>query len=385
MNYIRHLNTFFAVVRHDNRLTTSHISLYMALFQYWNFNRFQNPFTVYRNDIMRLSKIGSKNTYHKCMKELHQARYIFHHPSATKYKPVKISMTMLDKTAQKNPEQLELFAGNTAGAGQNAEAFISPKKKTYANTETGTQRVPNLTDTSINNDPEAIPNSGHLIKHTNNKQERNTPAHQIFARNGKIQEAINTPPFREPVPGQANELNDRPKIVEIERFFKEKNYQSSEARKFYHHYKAIGWKIQGKIPIEDWKALAEKWMVNTSKWNANGTAAPPQVAEEISVQFLYDRFCEDKNVLQYITEEHFDQLKLELTEEIMQQAWKERINQVAGTNRHSLNELWDAYLKGDRTNILIKKDEPARTIIAKRVAVINLFQYKKSLNISTKS
>jgi|GEM_PF-116129 len=379
MNYIRHLNAFFAVIRHDNRLTTSHISLYMALFQYWNFNRFQNPFTVYRDDIMKLSKIGSKNTYHKCMKELHQARYIFHHPSATKYQPVKISMTMLDKAAQKNPEQLELFAGNAAAAGQNTETFISPKKKTDADTGIGTQPVSIMTRISLNNEPETISNPGHIIKHTNNKQERSTPAHQIFARNGKIQEAINMPPFREPAPGQANELNGRPKLIEIERFFREKKYPVSEARKFYNHYKAIGWKIQGKIPIEDWKALAEKWMVNTSKWNGSGAPMPPGAAEEISVQFLYDRFCEGKNVLQYITAEHFDELKLELTEEIMQKAWKERINQVAGTNRHSLNELWDAYLKGDSTNDLIQKDTHNLTKLAKKCAVLQFLNSQRKV------
>lgn len=370
MNYIRHLNAFFAVVRHDNRLTTSHISLYMALFQYWNFNRFQNPFTVYRNDIMRLSKIGSKNTYHKCMKELHQARYIFHHPSATKYQPVKISITMLDKAAQKNPEQLELFAGNPTGAVRDAEALVSTKKKTGTDTEYGTQPVSNMTHISLNNEPEAISNPGHLIKHINNKQERNAPAHQIFARNGKIQEAINTPPFREPKAGQANELNGRSKLVEIERFFREKKYPVSEARKFYNHYKAIGWKIQGKIPIEDWKALAEKWMVNTSKWNGNGVPIP---AEEISVQLLYDRFREGKNIFPLITAKHFDELNLELTEEIMQQAWKLRIDQVSGTNRHSLNELWDAYLNGNSSHPVIQKDHQNLILLAKCITVIKYF------------
>ena len=89
MNYIRHMNSFFTIVKNDAALTSSHISLYMALFQYWNYNRFQNPFPVYRENIMNLSKIGSKNTYHKCIKELHDAKYIYYHPSPSKFLPVR--------------------------------------------------------------------------------------------------------------------------------------------------------------------------------------------------------------------------------------------------------------------------------------------------------
>lgn len=110
MNYIRHLNAFFSAVRSDNRLTCSHVSLYLALFQYWNFNRFQNPFPVYRENIMQISKIGSKNTYHKCIKELHQANYIIYHPATSKFQPVKFSVIRLDiKERQSSYEQLDLF------------------------------------------------------------------------------------------------------------------------------------------------------------------------------------------------------------------------------------------------------------------------------------
>ena len=42
----------------DNRLNPSHISLYLALFQYWNLNRFSNPVSICRGEIMKLSKIG---------------------------------------------------------------------------------------------------------------------------------------------------------------------------------------------------------------------------------------------------------------------------------------------------------------------------------------
>ena len=110
MNYIKHLNAFFSIVKQDNRLTASHVSLYLALFQYWNFNRFQNPFPVYRENIMQLSKIGSKNTYHKCIRELHECKYIYCHPDTQKYQPVKISMVPLDKLVAQDRNQLDLFS-----------------------------------------------------------------------------------------------------------------------------------------------------------------------------------------------------------------------------------------------------------------------------------
>ena len=86
MNYIRHLNAFFfRHVKRDRRLNANHISLYMALFQCWNLNRFQNPFSITREAVMDICGIGSKNTYHKCLKELHQYGYIFYKPSINKF------------------------------------------------------------------------------------------------------------------------------------------------------------------------------------------------------------------------------------------------------------------------------------------------------------
>ena len=65
MNYIAHLTAVMERIAQDERLNPSHVSLYLALFQFWNMNRFKNPISIHREDTMRLSKIGSKNTYHK--------------------------------------------------------------------------------------------------------------------------------------------------------------------------------------------------------------------------------------------------------------------------------------------------------------------------------
>jgi len=89
MNYITHLSAVMEKIRSDNRLNASHVSLYLALFQFWNVNRFNNPISIHREDTMQLSKIGSKNTYHKCISELSEWGFVKYLPS---HNPLKGSL-----------------------------------------------------------------------------------------------------------------------------------------------------------------------------------------------------------------------------------------------------------------------------------------------------
>ena len=92
MNYILQLSGFFQRVASDNRLNPTHVSLYMAIFQYWNAERFQNPVSISRQELMRISKISAKATYHKCIKDLHNFGYIKYIPS---FNPFKGSLVYL--------------------------------------------------------------------------------------------------------------------------------------------------------------------------------------------------------------------------------------------------------------------------------------------------
>jgi replication initiation and membrane attachment protein DnaB len=80
-NYTSHLTAFFEKALHDKEINATYISLYMTLFQFWNFNRFKNPVGISREEVMQLSKISSKATYHKGMKTLHANGYIKYDPS----------------------------------------------------------------------------------------------------------------------------------------------------------------------------------------------------------------------------------------------------------------------------------------------------------------
>lgn len=106
MNYIKHLNGFFHILEEDQRMTPYHISLYLSCFILWNMNRFRNPFPISRFEMMRLSRIGSVNTYAKCIKELGEWGYIEYVPFANMHSGSMISCIRFD-TARK-------IAGDTA-------------------------------------------------------------------------------------------------------------------------------------------------------------------------------------------------------------------------------------------------------------------------------
>ncbi|OXS18947.1 hypothetical protein CGU36_27875, partial [Pseudomonas fluorescens] len=92
VNYVQHLNAVFEQFRKDDRLNPTHISLYLALFQLWNYHRFRESFHVNREDVMKLAKIGSKSTYHRCVKELNYYNYLVYVPSHNPFKGSKIKM-----------------------------------------------------------------------------------------------------------------------------------------------------------------------------------------------------------------------------------------------------------------------------------------------------
>lgn len=106
MNYIRHLTAFYTLAVDEERLSSTHMSMYMALFQLWNLNRFRNPVSITRGEVMRVSKINAVATYHKCIKDLDALGFIIYTPS---YNPFKGSLiTMLEfssPTPSKNSRQ----------------------------------------------------------------------------------------------------------------------------------------------------------------------------------------------------------------------------------------------------------------------------------------
>jgi hypothetical protein len=71
--------------------------MYMGLFQFWNLNRFVNPISISRSDMMAVSKICSKATYHKVMKDLHELGFIMYVPSYNPFRGSAVTLLNLEE------------------------------------------------------------------------------------------------------------------------------------------------------------------------------------------------------------------------------------------------------------------------------------------------
>ena len=266
MNYIKHLTGFFEKVAIDKTLNPTHVSLYIALFQFWNCNRFKNPISINRDEVMRISKISSKATYHKCLKNLHSLGYINYEPS---YNPFKGSHVILFNFSEdlkplpkserkpKNEPLIELVSEQALN-------------KSCTSSETGTEQalVPSINyinNTNILNDK----NVSNLEKLTKNFQEINNSDLK-----NEDEEKEKSSAKKE------KEEKLQPSIEEVKTYFQENNFPEQEAQKFFNYFKSVGWLVGGKTPMVDWQAAAQNWMINAPKFISN--AEQPNRAKQLN-------------------------------------------------------------------------------------------------------
>lgn len=264
MNYIKHLAGFFDRVAIDERLNPTHISMYVSLFQFWNANRFQNPISISRNELMKVSKISAKATYHKCMKELNEWQYLKYKPS---YNPFKGSLVYLFNFQTGEIEKNEppnLFSNQT-GSEQavvahhtKIETSIEQAQEPYINS----LNIKNKTLTNLDKQAKksAVQNLNDLGKKEKSsvKKERNVIASPSPIGEGR---------------GEA------PTLHQVQEYFKTQSYPLIEAEKFYNYFQSNGWLVGGKTKMKDWKASARNWMINAKKF-----AKPPLPLERAGVR-----------------------------------------------------------------------------------------------------
>lgn len=272
MNYIKHLTGFFEKVAIDKTLNPTHVSLYIALFQFWNCNRFKNPISINRDEVMRISKISSKATYHKCLKNLHSLGYINYEPS---YNPFKGSHVILFNFSEdlkplpkserkpKNEPLIELVSEQALN-------------KSCTSSETGTEQavVPSINyinNTNILNDKN-VSNLEKLTKNfeeINNSDLKNEDEEKEKSSAKKEKEFIVT-----------SIAVEKQTIEEVKTYFHKNNFPEQEAQKFFNYFKSVGWLVGGKTPMVDWQAAAQNWMINAPKFISN--AEQPNRAKQLN-------------------------------------------------------------------------------------------------------
>jgi hypothetical protein len=260
MNYIRHLNSFFERIASDKRIQPTHISLYMALFQFWNFNRFQNPISISRSEIMGVSKILAKATYHKVIKELHEFGYINYRPSYNPFRGSEVELVQwpdnftdkqtINETSTGSNDDQDLNRYQT----KNGTATVPLNEPSYKHINTINDKLAYDEDTSSNN-------SG-VSTQAQDGNKKNTLGGRLVGRS-----------FSE---GQAK-VQMPPSLEEVRRYFEEIKSTKLEAEKYFNYFQSNGWKVGGRAAMKDWRAAARNWILNAQKFKTqNGAHVLPK-------------------------------------------------------------------------------------------------------------
>ena len=240
MNYIKHLTGFFNRIALENSLNPTHISLYLSLFQCWNVNRFKNPITISRDEMMKGSKIASKATYHKCIKELQRLKFLDYHPSYNPYSGTQVFMVNFSDATSSNNETTKLIFEPNQSKNEHVNSNVTEQvteppyiynKQTFKNNE----------NIDIDTNFENLNND--LFLDEKNKEEKSS--------------------------AKKEEKFIAPKLELVKEYFKFQSFNEFEAERFFNYYSSIGWLVGGKTIMKDWQAAARNWMLNTSKFSIN--------------------------------------------------------------------------------------------------------------------
>src|SRR5665648_847320 len=269
MNYIRHLSGFFVRLADDERMTPYHISLYLALFQQWNLERFADHFAISRSEMMQVSRIGSVNTYARCMKELEQWGYIRYAPSSNLHTGSRVACIRFDTatdTARNTESDTRISSSIENDTATNTAidtgSTTGIENDTARNTASDTGESTGIT-AGIKSDTA----SDTLLINIINKNKLNKERGENFDFSNEKEKTKNK--FQNENSENPEENFHPPDFQEVEIFFRKNNYPITQSDKFYNHYQSVGWKLGGKTKIIDWQAAARKWMINTKNFEHN--------------------------------------------------------------------------------------------------------------------
>ena len=244
MNYIKLLIAAQQKIIEDDRLNATHVSLYFSLFQIWNSCHFAKTFFINRQELMNASKIGSKGTYLKCLKDLDAWGYMDYFPSNNSYKGSTIRMQTFSTTDEVESQD------------ENPIPEESPKELSDRQINAGTNSVPAEIRQETSNEPPSNQNCTSSGPRVNRQGTSTEQAPVPFINNNKQTNNKKLP-------------NDRQSVLD---FFDKNNFGKEEGLKFFEFYESNLWKTGDGSVIRDWQAVALSWMERTFKKTGRKTS-----------------------------------------------------------------------------------------------------------------
>ena len=267
----------------------------MAIFQLWNQNRFQNPISISRDELMRISKIASTATYHKCMKDLTEREYVIYKPSFNPFKGSILEVCNLDfytkpvpkkelkklTTSSKNDQVIEQVGEQVTKQALNKHQ-TSSKHVPYINNINNTNII-NLAKQEISKNEKKsiftnsifdevqesdlkIEKENEMLAFDNTDKKQTEKSCQKKLREKKKKNFSNDSSVISSEVEKPISKQSKPTLEEAQIYFLEKNFPEVEAQRFFNYFESNGWLVGGRTKMKDWKAAARNWMLNTKKF-----------------------------------------------------------------------------------------------------------------------
>jgi hypothetical protein len=96
--HCHYITSFFDAIPSDPRISTTHISLYLALYVALAEQEFVPPVKIIIVQVLEHAKIG-RGTYSKCINELHHWGYIRYVPAGHRYEKSAVYLMASDREA----------------------------------------------------------------------------------------------------------------------------------------------------------------------------------------------------------------------------------------------------------------------------------------------
>ena len=265
---------------------------------------------------MRISKISSRATYHKCLKNLHSLGYINYEPS---YNPFKGSHVYLFNFSN---DLKPISKNRKTGIPKNEPVFELVNEQVVNKSCTSSGKceqtsnelalVPYINNTNITNNSNIknilnlkeqaknFQNENEFLKtETSEKKEKSSAKKEMFELladdNRQIVQTFadtdekQTEKSRQKeflitssVSSRAQSKDEKPIIDEVKSYFLQQNFPELEANKFFNYFSSVGWLVGGKIPMVDWQAAAQNWMLNAIKFKSY--EKPPDRAKHLNTE-----------------------------------------------------------------------------------------------------